>query len=231
MDKKDKYTFNDLVSIIAELRSEHGCPWDREQTHESLRVCMQEEAAEVMAAIRKQDMDNLCEELGDVLLQVLLHSEIAKEEGSFTLEDVIEGISKKMIRRHPHVFGNADAGNPDAVIMQWEEIKKLEKAEKKTEESEYRQIPAELPALLRCEKILKKADKLGEKGDNPQTALKEAHRLLDSLYEALEDKAAAAKIYGELLIKINSLTRGVKLHGEQALQDALEVYIEGLEAE
>lgn len=124
------HTFDDLVHIIEELRSEHGCPWDKEQTHESLKVCLANESQEVYDAIDNQDMDNLCEELGDVLLQVMLHSQIAKEEGAFTIEDVVDGVCQKMIRRHPHVFGDVKVNSVEEGLALWNAIKKQEKAEK-----------------------------------------------------------------------------------------------------
>lgn len=124
------YNFDELVNIIAELRSEHGCPWDREQTYESLKKCLLEETQEVLDAIDKHDMENLCEELGDVLLQVLMYSQIAQENSHFTIEDVIDGISQKMIRRHPHVFGDKEAKTPEESLRLWNEIKKQEKAKK-----------------------------------------------------------------------------------------------------
>lgn len=125
------YTFNDLVNIIAELRSDHGCPWDREQTYESLKKCLADEAQEVYDAVDNHDMENLCEELGDVLLQVMLNSQIAREEGVFTIDDVIDGLCKKMIRRHPHVFGDAKVNSTQEGLALWNEIKEQEKAEKK----------------------------------------------------------------------------------------------------
>ena len=125
------YTFNDLVNIIAELRSDHGCPWDREQTYESLKKCLADEAQEVYDAVDNHDMENLCEELGDVLLQVMLNSQIAREEGVFTRDDVIDGLCKKMIRRHPHVFGDAKVNSTQEGLALWNEIKEQEKAEKK----------------------------------------------------------------------------------------------------
>lgn len=124
------HTFEDLVHIIEELRSDHGCPWDREQTHESLKKCLADESQEVFDAIDHQDMENLCEELGDVLLQVMLNSQIAKEEGAFTIDDVIDGICRKMIRRHPHVFGDVTVNSPEESLALWNAIKKQEKAEK-----------------------------------------------------------------------------------------------------
>lgn len=124
------HTFDDLVHIIEELRSERGCPWDREQTYESLKKCLEDESQEVFEAVDNHDMENLCEELGDVLLQVMLNSQIAKEQGAFTIDDVIDGISEKMIRRHPHVFGDVKVSTPEESLALWNAIKKQEKAEK-----------------------------------------------------------------------------------------------------
>lgn len=130
-----KYTFQDFREIIEQLRSEDGCPWDREQTHVSLKPCLIEEAEEVLNGIdiyeETGDWDNLCEELGDLLLQVMMHSVIAEQEGIFTIDDVIQAVSEKMIRRHPHVFGNGQANTSEEVLLTWEEIKKKEKLEKK----------------------------------------------------------------------------------------------------
>lgn len=124
------YTFEDLLHITEELRSEHGCPWDKEQTYESLKECLANESQEVFEAVDHRDMENLCEELGDVLFQVVLNSQIAKEEEAFTIEDVIDGLCRKMIRRHPHVFGDAKAISKEESLALWEAIKKQEKAEK-----------------------------------------------------------------------------------------------------
>ena len=124
------YSFDELKEIVAVLRSEDGCPWDREQTHESLKPCLESECQEVMEAIDKNDMENLCEELGDVLLNVMLQSRIAEEEGAFTIEGVIDGVSRKMIRRHPFVFGERRAITPEEGRALWNEIKLQEKAKK-----------------------------------------------------------------------------------------------------
>ena len=124
------HTFEDLTNIIAELRSDHGCPWDKEQTYESLKKCLADETQEVFEAVDNKDMENLCEELGDVLLQVVLYSQIAKEEGAFTIDDVIEGISRKMVRRHPHVFGNVKINSVEEGPALWNQIKMQEKAKK-----------------------------------------------------------------------------------------------------
>ncbi|MCI8949907.1 MAG: MazG family protein [Lachnospiraceae bacterium] len=131
-------TFGDLIKIVARLRSKDGCPWDREQTFETMKKCLEEETQEVFQAIDSQDMENLCEELGDVLLQVVMNSQIAAEEGFFTIEDVIDGLCRKMIRRHPHVFGDKQAASPEESLRLWKQMKEQEKAEKekKTENGE-----------------------------------------------------------------------------------------------
>ncbi len=131
MDKK--YNYEELLDIIHQLRSENGCPWDKAQTHESLIPCLREESEEVVQAIENQDMDNLCEELGDVLLQVLLHAEIASETGAFTIEDVVQGLAEKMVRRHPHVFGDVKVNSKEEGLALWKSIKMEEKRQKNLE--------------------------------------------------------------------------------------------------
>lgn len=128
--EKSPHDFEELREIITVLRSENGCPWDREQTHETMKKCLTDECEEVLQAIDNRDDENLCEELGDILLQVLLNSEIAKERGAFTLDDVIQTLSEKMIRRHPHVFGDAVANTPEERHALWKEVKRKEKEAK-----------------------------------------------------------------------------------------------------
>ena len=138
MDKKTnntetdkKYTYEDFLDIIARLRAPGGCPWDQKQTHESLRDCLLEESQEVLDAIDNKDDENLCEELGDVLLQVVMHAQIAAEEGRFTMDDVVQGVSEKMVRRHPHVFGGIKVNSIEEGLDLWNAIKAQEKAQKK----------------------------------------------------------------------------------------------------
>ncbi|NNJ30270.1 MazG family protein [Lacrimispora defluvii] len=126
------YTFKDLVDITNKLRAEDGCPWDREQTHESLKKHLEEESQEVFQAIDNMDMENLCEELGDVLFQVMLHSQIAKESHCFSIDDVVNGICEKMIRRHPHVFGDKKVISSEEGEAVWNAIKMQEKALEKS---------------------------------------------------------------------------------------------------
>lgn len=128
-DTDRKYSFYDFIEIIAQLRAPGGCPWDIKQTHESLKKCLIEESGEVIDAIDNKDDVNLCEELGDLLLQVVMHAQIAAEEGRFTIDDVIQGVSEKMVRRHPHVFGDVKVSSPEESLALWQEIKKKEKAE------------------------------------------------------------------------------------------------------
>lgn len=164
--KSTNYTIEEFKEIIEILRSDHGCPWDRVQTHESLKPCMMEEAAEVLAGIRILDKtgngENLKEELGDVLLQVVMHSQIAKEEGLFSFEDVVDDVSRKMIRRHPHVFvqDGIKADTVDQVLTNWEDIKKQEKKGKEWAKQPLHEIPMEFPSLLRGTKVAKKLTKL-----------------------------------------------------------------------
>ena len=122
-----KYTYEELLKIVAELRSDHGCPWDKAQTHESMIKCLREESEEVVQAIENKDDENLCEELGDVLLQVLMHSQIAAEEQRFTIEAVVDMLAQKLVRRHPHVFGDAKALTAEEGLASWEAVKQKEK--------------------------------------------------------------------------------------------------------
>lgn len=159
-----KDDFTEFADIIRHLRAPDGCPWDREQTHASLKSCMKEEAYEVLDGIEQFETsgntDNLVEELGDVLLQVVMHAQIGSEEGLFDIHDIIAGISRKMVRRHPHVFGDTRADDTKTVLANWEEIKKQEKS-KEDLRSELEQIPKAFPALLRAQKVLKKLAKKG----------------------------------------------------------------------
>lgn len=233
MDKK--YTFEDFREIVATLRSENGCPWDREQTHESLKPCMTEEAAELVSAIRIYDQtgnaENMREELGDILLQVVMHSQIAGEEGLFTLDDVVQEISEKMVRRHPHVFGDVLADTSEEVLRNWDEIKKKEKEGKTWIPSPLQEIPREFPALIRAPKVLKKVDKLYE----PQEAYDAVLAAMSDSLEILKrmadtcDKAQMADEIGNLLLGISQIGRMHKLPLEQMLTDKIEDIIQKYE--
>jgi len=157
---KTKSGINDLLNVMARLRSPTGCPWDREQDHKSIRFHAVEEVYELIDAIESADDDELAEELGDLLLQVVFHCQLARERGAFDFEKVCRHIVDKLIRRHPHVFGDSNARTVDAVWAQWERIKKAEKhGTKHARSSAFDGIPKHLPALLRAEKLIKKARK------------------------------------------------------------------------
>ncbi len=233
MDRQ--YSMEDFIRIVETLRSEEGCPWDRVQTHASLKPCMMEEAAELVASIRiydkTGDAENMREELGDILLQVVMHSQIAKEEGIFTLEDVIDEISRKMIRRHPHVFGQGKAKDEESIRSSWDEIKKKEKEGKAWIESPLREIPVELPALTRASKVLKKADKLYAAGGDYASsinALKEAVRKMAE-FRPEEEHDEAQKVIGDMLINICDIAGRFKASGEQILTDRTEDIIDKYE--
>ena len=234
---KKQYTFEEFTDIIKTLRSENGCPWDREQTHNSLKPCMSEEAAELLAAIRIFDttgnFENMREELGDILLQVVMHSQIAREEGLFSIEDVITEISEKMIRRHPHVFGDVKADTADEVLSNWDDIKKKEKEKQSWVESPLREIPMELPALTRASKVLKKQDKLYQDVPDCKKAvelLKENISKLESvLNEEETDKEKLEKCFADSLINLSNIALKNKFSPEQLLVDRIEEIIDKYE--
>lgn len=157
---KSRYDINDLIEIVKILRSPNGCPWDREQTHRSIRRDLLEEAYEVAEAIDRGSSEGLCEELGDLLLQVVFHSEIASEQGEFELSDAIDGVCKKMILRHPHVFGDLTADTTDEVLKNWDAIKRDEK-QLRTPAEELDAVAHTLPSLMRAAKLSSKCQKLG----------------------------------------------------------------------
>ncbi|MBQ9136575.1 MAG: nucleoside triphosphate pyrophosphohydrolase [Lachnospiraceae bacterium] len=230
-----KYTYDDFVEIIKTLRSENGCPWDREQTHESLRPCLMEEAAEVLAAIRilkeTDNPENLQEELGDVLLQVVMHAQIAKEEGLFTMEDVVNDVATKMVRRHPHVFGTVEVEDSDEVLQNWEEIKKKEKEGKSWVESPLKEIPRELPALTRAPKVLKKADKVYDRRNSFEedvTVMSESIKTLE-MAATQKDKQALETEVGNILMALSDIAKQYKLSMEQILTDRIDDFIEECE--
>lgn len=161
---KEKYNFNDLLDVMARLRGENGCPWDREQTHESLRIYLLEEAYEVLEALDSGDMGKFCNELGDLMLQIVFHAQIASESGEFDINDVTTEICRKLISRHPHIFGNVVADTADQVLENWEAIKKKEK-KLDSQTSVLKDVPANLPALMRSYKVQQKAAQVGGGAD------------------------------------------------------------------
>ena len=230
-----EYSYEDFLAIIAALRGENGCPWDKVQTHESLKPCMMEEAAELLASIRIYEKtgnpENMIEELGDVLLQVVMHAQIASENSLFTMKDVVNGVSRKMVRRHPHVFGTGSADTPDEVLVNWEEIKKEEKKDKEWAKSPLREIPQELPALTRAVKVMKKIDKYYEKGstyeEDTAAVCELAAALRDCDFQTEHQKVE--EILADLLLRISDVARITKIPQEQVLTDRIEDLIEKYE--
>ncbi|HVY72183.1 MAG TPA: MazG family protein [Verrucomicrobiae bacterium] len=192
--KKKQPAINDLLAVMAKLRSPEGCPWDREQDHLTLRFHAVEEVYELMDAIEAGDDHEMVEELGDLLLQVVFHCQLAQERGAFDFENVARNIVEKLIRRHPHVFGDANAKTVDAVWAQWEQIKKAEKQGTKGERnSALDGIPRHLPSLLRAEKLVKKGRKAGLLATDTNRARKGGKA---ALARELFDLAAAAQANG-----------------------------------
>jgi tetrapyrrole methylase family protein/MazG family protein len=219
--------FSKLHEIIATLRGPEGCPWDKEQTHETLKQYLIEETFEVIDAIDSGDIDHLVEELGDVLLQVLLHAQIGEDEGYFSISDVIEGISEKMIRRHPHVFGTVEVENTEAVLQNWEEIKKQEKHEKK--QSILDGVSFSLPNLIRAFELQKKAAKVGFDWQEMTPALEKVKEELQEFEAELRDRKEqselAKKEFGDLLFAFVNVARFLKIHPEEALFAANEKFV------
>ncbi|MFL6557433.1 MAG: nucleoside triphosphate pyrophosphohydrolase, partial [Bacillus sp. (in: firmicutes)] len=218
--------FSKLREIIAELRSPTGCPWDREQTHDSLKKYLIEETYEVIDAINSGDIDHLIEELGDVLLQVMLHAQIGEDDGYFSIDDIIEGISAKMIRRHPHVFGNAQADNAEEVVRNWQEIKKQEKGESPS--SLLDGVSMSLPNLLRAYDLQKKAAKVGFDWQEITPALEKVKEELEEFVNELDGTEAgmvrAKGEFGDLLFAFVNVARFLKIHPEEALFETNEKF-------
>lgn len=229
----EQEAFTRLCAIVAALRAEDGCPWDRAQTHESLRRWMIEEAYELVEAIDRQDWENMIEELGDVLLQVLMHSQIAQEKGKFSVMDVMELESEKMLRRHPHVFAanvenctNNEFLSVDNVLELWENIKSEENAESSITLS-METIPAHLPALLKSEKIQRKAAKAGFDWPDMSGAFDKLKEELDELKLAVKegDHGHIKEELGDLLFAVTNVARFLDIDPEEALNGTSSKFI------
>ena len=225
-DLGNKKDFQDLLDIIETLRNPGGCPWDREQTHESLKSALLEECYEVIDAIENEDEDALIEELGDVLLQVVFHASIGKEDGYFDIMDVIGGISNKMINRHPHVFGNEEANTSEQVLVNWDKIKKEEKGIKTLTE-EMQNIAKSLPATTRAYKVQKKAKKVGFDWDDVNCAMDKVKEELNEIKEVYncEDKSIIEGEVGDLLFACINVARFLEVDGELALDKTIKKFI------
>ncbi len=215
-----------LRLTIARLRAPGGCPWDREQTSASLSPSLIEEAYEVVDAIERDHSSDLEEELGDLLINILMQAEIASESGGFTLESIAETASEKLIRRHPHVFGDATAGTSEAVLTQWEEIKKAERAAKNgpasSKESLLDGVAQAFPALVRAQKIQKKAAKVGFDWERPEDVVEKVREEIAEVEAemAAEDPARLNEEVGDLLFAVVNLARALGIDAESSLRTA-----------
>lgn len=229
MQDKKEYDFNGFMDIIRELRGEHGCPWDKEQTHVTLKTPMIEECYEAIEAINNKDMENLREELGDILLQVALNTVIAEENNEFTIDDVVEEVSKKMIRRHPHVFSDETLETTEDVLVKWEDIKKEEKKESSELEGILR-VPRALPANIRAQKVLKKANKAGIGLSSYDEAIVKLKISINEIDEASK-KGSKEEIevkYESLMLTIVNLSIFLGLNAENSLTNATDKFINNL---
>ena len=226
-DLENKKDFNDLLEIIEILRSEDGCPWDREQTHKSLEKALIEESYEVIDAIDQDDDNSLIEELGDVLLQVVFHASIGKEDGYFDISDIIEGICNKMVSRHPHVFKDCNELNSsDEVLVKWDELKKKEKGYSSLTE-EMKGITKGLPALLRAHKVQEKAKKVGFDFDDVSFAINKVKEELKEVIDVYntENVEKIKEEIGDLLFSCVNVARFLKVDEEIALNWTIDKFI------
>nr|WP_317325513.1 nucleoside triphosphate pyrophosphohydrolase [uncultured Flavonifractor sp.] len=222
---KDSYDVRDLEEIVRILRAPGGCPWDAEQTHASIRRNFLEEAYEAVEAIDEQSPDHLKEELGDVLLQVMLHARMEQEAGRFDLDDVADGICKKLIFRHPHVFGDVEVSGTSEVLTNWEELKRKEKGQA-TNTDALDAVARSLPALWRAEKVQKKAKKAGFDWPDVSGALDKLSEELSELKGAVADGTNVEEELGDLLFSAVNAARFLDIDPEVALGKATDKFID-----
>ena len=221
---KERYQFEDLLKIMEILRSENGCMWDRAQDHHSIRRNFIEETYEVCEAIDNEDVDLLREELGDVLLQVVFHTRIEEEKGTFNIDDVADGICKKLIYRHPHIFGSVDVASTEEILNNWDELKKAEKGQESTTDT-LNSVARSLPALIRAEKVQHKAAKVGFDWDDISGALEKVQEELDEVKRAANGDGDLPEEIGDLLFAAVNVARFADTDPEGALNATTEKFI------
>ncbi len=225
-EQKNSYTVQDLVEIMRLLRAPGGCPWDAEQTHESIKKNLIEETYEVIEAINKNDKALLCEELGDLLMQVVFHAQMETEIGEFDFNAVCDGVCKKLVERHPHVFGEVSVSGVDDVLTNWDDIKRKSKGQKTTTQSML-SVPRELPALMRATKLQKKAADVGFDWSDVSGALDKLEEEIGELRAAIDnnDKANMAEELGDVLFSAVNVSRFIKSDAEEALTAASDKFL------
>ena len=211
-----------LVEVMKRLRSEHGCPWDREQTHETLKPYLLEEAYEVLNAIDSKDDTHLMEELGDLLLQIVFHAQLAAEEGRFTIDDVARSIVNKLVRRHPHVFSDVKVKNAQEVLKNWEQIKKDE-----GKKSVLDGVPEHLPALLKARRVQEKAKRVGFDWDSVDGVVEKLVEEIKELIEAVaKDKVKdAEEEFGDILFSLVNISRFLGIDAEDSLRKTINKFM------
>ncbi|MBS6216543.1 MAG: nucleoside triphosphate pyrophosphohydrolase [Clostridiales bacterium] len=222
---KQHYTVKDLEEIVRILRAPGGCPWDAEQTHESIRRNFLEEAYEAVEAIDEGSAEHLREELGDVLLQIVLHARMEEEQGRFDLNGVADGICRKLIYRHPHVFGEVKVSGTGEVLSNWEDLKRKEKGQE-TNTDALSAVARSLPALWRAEKVQKKAKKAGFDWPDVSGALDKLFEEIEELKTAVAEGANVEEELGDLLFSAVNVSRFVNVDAEQALTKATDKFID-----
>ena len=222
--RKPQYGYEDLLEIIRLLRSADGCPWDRVQTHQSIRRGLLEEAYEAAEAIDNEDAVLLREELGDVLMQVVFHADIESDAGRFTMDDVCDGVVKKLLFRHPHVFGDGHEDTPESVLISWEQLKRQEKGQKTVADS-MDSVARSLPGLWRAEKLQKKAAASGFEWPDVQGALDKLEEEVSELRSAVETGGDAADELGDVLFAAVKVGRFCGCDPEDAVNGTCEKFI------
>ncbi len=224
--QKERYRVEDLLEIMHLLRSPQGCQWDREQTHQSIRSNFLEETHEVIEAINQNNPDLLCEELGDVLLQIVFHAQMEKEKKNFSFDDVADGICKKLIVRHPHVFGDVQADDAEQILKNWDKIKRETKGGK-SQADLLRSVPKTLPALMRSAKVQNRAARQGFDWQEVSGALQSLESEKEELERAIEsgDPAMMEDELGDVLFSAVNVSRFIHCDAEQALSASCDKFI------
>ena len=223
-EMKDKYNVNDLVRIMEILLAPDGCMWDQAQDHHSIRQNYIEETYETCEAIDDNDTDHLKEELGDVLLQVVFHTQMEKEKGVFDLNDVADGVCKKLIFRHPHIFGDVKVGSTDEILSNWDDLKRKEKKQE-TDTSTLESVSKSLPSLIRAQKLQKKAAKVGFDWPDVSGALDKVEEELAEVRAAIDGNGDIEEEIGDLIFAVTNVSRFVKVDSERAAEKTCNKFV------